>query len=162
MSLYNMLHGMNAGLAMIMSPFLPVPFEEFPRYRDVFMDADDCPKAAKGDIYVYTRMGAGNADCWGSDNDPCDCPACNAIAIIQHPTCTYHYDDDFDCTFRTFVITVDDTHREDFEKVKTGGEIHKASKWYFDKLREIFRGKEKCMEIIEKLQAGPKQEQPHA
>lgn len=158
MSLYNILHGMNTTLALVLSPFLPVRFEEFPRYRDIFLDVTDCPKVAKGDIYVYTRMGAGNANCWGSDNDPCDCPACKAIAIIQHPTCTYHYDDDFDSTFRTFVITVDEVHRKDFETITTMCKIYEASKWYFDTLREIFKDKEKCLALINNLEKEPCQD----
>lgn len=154
MSLYNMLCGMNAQLALVLSPFLPVPFEDFPRYRDIFTDVEDCPEAAKGDIYVYTRMGGGNADCWGSDNDPCDCPGCQAIDIIKHPTCTYHYDDNFDCTYRTFVITVSDDQRDDFEKLKAG-KLCEASKEYYATLREIFAGKEKCLAIIDLMEAGP-------
>jgi hypothetical protein len=149
MSLYNMLHGMNASLALVMSPFLPIRADEFPRFRDIFLGAEDSPFT--GDIFVYTRMGGGNRECWEADpKDPCDCAACVADRIEEATGCVGSYDDDFDCTFRTFVFTVAPEHKNDFNKV-VAGELPKTSDWYKARLREMFAESEKLQALIETL-----------
>lgn len=144
MSMYNLLNGMNAGLGIMVSPFLPMRFDNFPRIRDVFLrDADH-----EGDIFVYTRMGAGNADCWNDSEDDreCDCPGCIAGRIEEN--CFNTYEDEFDCTYKTFVFKVTD-HRDDFEKLLAGKTDF--SEWYVNKLKELFAGSEKSMEFIERV-----------
>ena len=149
MSLYNMVHGMNATLAMLVSPFLPRAADAFPRFRDVFLEADDAP--TKGDIYVYTRMGGGNRECLDDCEDE-SCQACDARHIEAEPTCICRYDDDFDCTFSTFVFRVADEHRADFAAL-LAREYPKLSDWYIAKLRECFCGREKIDALIDKLDA---------
>ena len=70
MSLYNLLHGMNATAVMLLSPFAPTRIDNFPRFRNVFLEDEDAPNPA--DFYVYTRMGDGNRDCYTRDGDDCD------------------------------------------------------------------------------------------
>lgn len=147
MSLYNMLNGMNAGIGILVSPFLPMRFDHFPRIRDVFLRDDD----HEGDIFVYTRMGGGNADCWKDDyggEGECDCPGCIAERIEEN--CFAAYEDDFDFTYKTFVFKVTD-HRDDFEKLLNGK--NDFSEWYINKLKEMFDDSEKSLEFIDKVLA---------
>jgi hypothetical protein len=114
---------MNHELVLFLSPFLPRRADHFPRFRDIFLGADD--SAIKGDIYIYTRMGGGNRECWGdcpNKEDGSLCPACDADALENDERCVHRYDDDFDCTYSTFVFRVSDDDRADFDAVVNGGE----------------------------------------
>lgn len=149
MSLYNVLHGMNANLAVMLSPFLPRRADQFPRFRDIFTSADDSP--VKGDIYVYTRMGGGNRDCWDGCCEERPCIACDAYQLEREPTCVRRYDDDYDCTYSTFVFRVADEHRADFDVLVAGG-LERLSPWYFETLRTQFSGSEKITGFIDSLE----------
>jgi hypothetical protein len=135
MSLYNMIAGMNAELGVLMSPFLPRRADAFPRFRDIFTAATDTE--ITGDIYVYTRMGGGNRDCWESNEDGCSCAAHDAEAIEIHPQCLHRYDDEFDCTYSTFVFCVSDEDRPDYDAL-VAGKPWLVSDRYRAKLRELF------------------------
>lgn len=141
MSLYNMIAGMNAGLAILASPFLPRRADHFPRFRDIFREADDTE--LKGDLYVYTRMGGGNRECWGSEektaDGECACSACDAERIETSPAVIGRYDDDFDCTYSTFVFKVVDEDRADFNAVMAGTPWLTSDR-YRARLREMFAG----------------------
>ena len=50
MSLYNMIAGMNAGLAVLASPFLPRRADHFPRFRDIFREAEQADPAWGGRV----------------------------------------------------------------------------------------------------------------
>lgn len=147
MSLYNMIRGMNANAVILFSPFLPIRADKFPRFRDVFLEADDSP--VKGDIYVYTRMGGGNADCWEEGAEDCTCPACEASKLAKHESCVSRYDDSFDCTFSTFVFKVTE-HRDDFDKLMNGKAVE-VSQWYRDRLKELFSDSEKILEALKPI-----------
>lgn len=136
MSLYNMLNGMNAGLAIVASPFLPRRVDHFPRFRNIFTGADDTE--IKGDFYVYTRMG-GEWDCEEGGKDGCDCYACAVDTIEGDPSCVGSYRDDFDPTYLTFVFRVDDEDRADLDAI-VAGEVEKLSDKYKDRLRKMFAG----------------------
>lgn len=121
MSMYNMMNGMNAELAIIASAVLGYNIQKkFPRFRDIFTEAEDAP--FKADLFIYTRMGGGNRECWGNDTPelPCTCGACTCDGIEEEPWCVGSYDDDFDCTYRTFGIKFTDEQRVVWDKV-----IHK-------------------------------------
>jgi hypothetical protein len=148
MSLYNMVFGMNANLAVIMSPFLPQRADTFPRFRDIFTEAEDAP--VKGDIYIYTRMGGGNRECWEEGKEDCDCCACNADKIEDLDECLYRYDDDFDRTFCTFVFKVKDERREDFNLVALG-KLKETSDWYKETLRNMFADSQKISALIDEI-----------
>lgn len=142
-----MVFGMNASLAVIMSPFLPQKADSFPRFRDIFTDDEEAP--TKGDIYVYTRVGGGNRGCWEDEwKENCDCPACKSDKIEALDGCVCRYDDDYDNTFCTFVFKVPDEKREDFNLVLCG-KITETSDWYKETLRKMFADSEKISALIE-------------
>ena len=136
MSLYNMLHGMNATLVVMASPYLPRRADKFPRFRNIFTSADDT--SIKGDLYVYTRMGGGNAECWEDDEEGCTCGGCDAAGLAGHPLCVGHYDDDFDCTYRTFVFRVPDDLRGSWEALQQGDQRASLTARFRERLAERF------------------------
>lgn len=129
-NMYTMTHKQNITLAFAASCFLGFDVYDFPRYRNVFLKADDCPfKEKQIDFFIYSRMGAGNSEyCW-DENDKfsynCDCPACriNYFENANHELFKVvgQWDDDFDCTYRTHAIKLLKSRKiwEDFRK--TGG-----------------------------------------
>jgi hypothetical protein len=145
MSLYNEVCGMNAGLAIMFSPFLPIRADHFPRFRNIFSEAEDSP--IPGSIFVYTRMGGGNRECWWGDeekfdsDDDCSCFACQADRLEQRPQCAGSYDDEFDSTYRTFVFTVSEEDQPDFNAL-TQGRREDLSERYKARLAEMFA--ERC------------------
>jgi hypothetical protein len=150
MSFYNMINGMNATLAMLLSPFLPIRADKFPRFRDIFLGDDEA--TVKGDIYIYTRMGGGNRECWneGPGGAACECSACEADLIEANNQCVSRYDDDFDCTFCTFVFNVLDEDKNDFLLVTTG-KIKETSDKYKTRLKEMFSDSEKITSLIKEV-----------
>jgi len=154
MSLYNLMHGMNANLAVMISPFLPRAADAFPRFRNVFTEIEDSP--CEGDLYIYTRMGGGNADCWADGSDDCDCGACDAAGIEGEENCVGAFDDSFDCTYKTFVFKIPDDMKKDWEALQEN-RISDLSELYFNKLNELFGHREKISEMIEQLR-NPKPE----
>lgn len=145
MSLYNMMNGMNASGAVVFSPFLPIRADKFPRFRDIFTSDEEAP--TKGDLYIYTRMGGGNAECWENGDDDCNCPACCAAKLEDLPECIAAYDDDFDCTYKTFVFKVPDVMRADFDLVMAE-KIKETSDAYKARLKELFADSKKISEWI--------------
>ena len=144
MSLYNMLNGMNAVLAILVTPFLPRQPTAFPRFRDVFLGAEDLPKEIehRPNILVYTRMGSGNATCWGQQDGGqvstvCQCPACDAERLEEHPDCYGSYEDASDSTYRTFVFHAKDGDRADYDCVRER-RIWDLSDDYRKRLTETF------------------------
>lgn len=133
MTLYNMLHGMNAVPAVILSPFLPRRADDFPRFRDIFNSAEDT--TLKGDIYVYTRIGP--TECWERGERDCECPGCDATRLMQHADCVGSYTDDFDSTYRTFVFRVPDAMRPDWTALQEG-RLADLSTAYRERLRTMF------------------------
>lgn len=123
MSLYNMINDMNVSLAIIVSGVLGFRIDQrFPRFRDVFTAAEDAPWLA--DIFVYTRMGGGNRECWGDDETDdagnCLCPACTCDRLEKEPFIVGSYDDEFDSTYRTFGIKFTDEQRAQWTQIKAG------------------------------------------
>lgn len=135
MSLYNLIHGMNAELVILLAPFLPRRPDQFPRFRNIFTNADDSPVG--GDIYVYTRMGGGNRECCCDDEDD-SCGACVANLIESDPQCKARYDDDFDCTYCTFVFAVSEDMKADYTALTVTGDVSLLSAEYKTKLRAMF------------------------
>ena len=106
MSLYNIMHGFNEELALLVSLILDMRIDlKIPRLRDVFTEADNCPYKDY-DALIYTRMGGGNYQHWeGCPEDfKNGCPFCQLLEIEKLPWCIGGYDDDYDNTFRTLVV----------------------------------------------------------
>ena len=117
MSLYNLVHGMNAPAAVLLSPFAPVPITSFPRFRDVFL--------AEGDddhfYSVYTRVGGENRMCWNEsesdDETPCTCYGCVAEEIESDERCLARVDDEDDSTYCNFNMGILPEDRDDFQVI---------------------------------------------
>ena len=140
MSLYNLINGMNTAAAVALSPFLPRKATDFPRFRDIFLEAEDY-YGDDGDIFIYTRMGGGNRDCWYDGEKDCDCPGCDASRLEGHVQCVDRYDDTYDCTYSTFVWRVSDEDRPDFEALMEGRSADLSDR-YKSRLKEMFLSKE--------------------
>lgn len=141
MSMYNMINGMNGDLAIVISCILGFRIdEEIPRFRDVFLKADDCP-IDDYDFIIYTRMGEGNYECWENYEENCDCPFHKLLKIEESPWYVTGYDDDFDSTYRNLVCKFTPEQKKIFNEVKEKGcaVIEKQAKELFPSL---FKAKE--------------------
>lgn len=120
--LYNMLAGWDQDcvwLAPMLTDENPQSF--FPRFRDCWLGSD-------GDtIEIFTRVGGGNREDY----------ECEIEALRDMPTYQLDYDDDFDCTYATFVFGVPEEWRKDFEHVKNG-EFDKLSEAYVDRMQKCY------------------------
>lgn len=138
MSLYNAINGVNQATFFIL-PMLGKHTDEYPRFRDCFIgelgNADEndqfgIPKKKTSDeevISVYTRVGGGNREDYQEQIDE----------MRKMPTYIKDYDDDFDCTFATFVFGIPEKWKADFEKM-TGGKVSEISDDYKQELKRVF------------------------
>ena len=118
MSIYNMMNGVNQATFYIL-PMLGKHPDEYPRFRDCFISED-------GNIEVYTRVGGGNRNQgYGEDE------------LYGHPNFVTTYDDDFDSTYATYVFSVPNEWKEDFEKITTG-KIAEVSDAYIEQVAKVF------------------------
>lgn len=119
MSLYNLMNGVNLATFFIL-PMLGKHPDEYPRFRDCFIGDDEQT------IKVFTRVGGGNRHCGFGEEE-----------LENHPNFIRTYDDDFDSTYGTYVFSVPDQWKEDFEKVKTG-KILFISDEYFNEIIRVY------------------------
>ena len=90
MSLYNMINGFSNACVFIM-PMLGRKQEEWPRFRDCFVNDDN-------NIEIYTRVGGNNRNQgYGEEK------------LYEDPNFIATYDDDYDNTYATYVFRVPDT-----------------------------------------------------
>jgi hypothetical protein len=125
MSLYNMINGVNPATFFIL-PMLGKHPEEYPRFRDCFIGDDDA-KEYKNCIMVYTRVGGDNREAYAEQLEE----------MYAHPNFVGDFDDDFDSTYATYVFSVPDEWRSDFDAIMLG-QIEKISPEYQTQLRKVF------------------------
>ena len=101
MSLYNMVNGFNPACVWIM-PMLGRRQEEWPRFRDCFVDGDRR-------INIYTRVGGGNRKCGYGEE-----------ALYDDPNFVRTFDDEYDSTYGTYVFNVPERWKADFGKLLEG------------------------------------------
>jgi len=118
MSFYNMANGFNPACVFIM-PMLGRKQDEWPRFRDCFVSQD-------GNIEIYTRVGGANRGCGFGEEE-----------LYKDPNFITSYDDDFDNTYATYVFSVPEKWKEDFDKI-VDGKIRETSLEYQNYLREFF------------------------
>lgn len=118
MSLYNMVNGFNPACVFIM-PMLGRKQDEWPRFRDCFVSQD-------GNIEIYTRVGGANRGCGFGEEE-----------LYKDPNFITSYDDDFDNTYATYVFSVPERWKEDFDKI-VDGKIRETSLEYQNYLRKFF------------------------
>lgn len=122
MSLYNMIAGRNDALIIAFSVILNMRVDkEFPRFRDIFLQADDC-EIKDYDAIIYTRMGGLNFECWNDNKPDCTCSLCKLKKMIE--TCPWiigHYDDESDDTYKNLVIKLTPEQKEIWETIQAQG-----------------------------------------
>lgn len=120
MSLYNLINGVNQSTFFIL-PMLGKHPDEYPRFRDCFVDIDDKT------INIYTRVGGGNRE---SHKDEIE-------ELRKNQNYIRDYDDNFDNTFATFVFSIPEKWKIDFDKLinNKGNEI---SDEYKQELKRVF------------------------
>ena len=97
MSLYNMINGYNPACVFIM-PMLGRKQEEYPRFRDCFVE--------DGMIAIFTRVGSPNKGCGFGEEE-----------LYKDPNYVRDYDDDFDCTYATYLFNVPEKWKADFDAI---------------------------------------------
>ena len=91
------------------------------------VEVDETGAIVDGDeIHVYTRVGGGNRNCGFGEEE-----------LQQHPNYLRDEDDDFDSTYATYIFSVPNEWKEDFEKIK-GGKLKEISQNYKDRLYAVF------------------------
>jgi len=132
MSLYNMINGVRMAAFFIMPMLGEKHPDAYPRFRDCFLSDEEHPKY-DDHIHVYTRVGGGNRGCgYGEDE------------LMAHPNFVATFDDSFDSTYATYVFSVPEEWKEDFEKYKAGNlkgvspELQARIRKVFPKLEEKF------------------------
>lgn len=138
MSLYNAINGVNQATFFIL-PMLGKHPDEYPRFRDCFIggleNADEndqfgIPQKKTSEekvISVYTRVGGGNRDDYESQIEE----------LQKMPNYLRDYDDDFDSTFATFVFSIPEKWKADFDKI-TEGKANEISDDYKQELKRVF------------------------
>ena len=125
MSLYNMMNGTTPATFLIL-PMLGKHPDEYPRFRDCFT-SDGEHKEYDGHIHVYTRTGGGNREGYNKE----------ILEMESHPCYVDNFDDSFDCTFSTWVFSVPEAFKDDFEKV-VSGRIKEVSDKYKKQLYAVY------------------------
>lgn len=117
-----MIAGRNDALVIAFSVILNMRIDqEFPRFRDIFLHADDCERKDY-DAIIYTRMGGSNFECWEDNKPDCTCLVCKLKKMIE--TCPWiidHYDDDFDKTYKNLVIKLTPEQKEIWKTIQAQG-----------------------------------------
>lgn len=103
-----MIRGVNP-LAFFLIPMLGDRHpNSYPRFRDVFISDEENPEY-DDHIHVYTRVGGGNrGEGYGEEE------------LYNHPNFVTTFDDSFDTTYGTYVFSVPDDFKNDFELIKSG------------------------------------------
>ena len=120
--LYNMMFEWNQS-CVLLAPMLTDenPQYFFPRFRDCYLSDD------KEHIEIFTRVGGGNREEYEDEIED----------MRSMPTYVSDYDDDFDCTYATFVFGVPDEWANDFESVKKR-EFDKLSDAYVERMQTCY------------------------
>lgn len=123
-----MVNGVNPAAFFIL-PMLGMHPDEIPRFRDCFVVDEE--------IHVYTRVGGNNrGEGYGED------------MLYSHPNYKTTFDDDFDNTFGTYVFSIPDKWKSDFELI-TSGKGGEVSKEYVDQMIKVYpKLEEKIKEIF--------------
>ncbi len=105
MSLYNMVHGSNPALGLVLA-LLDKPASHFGRLRDAWVEGQEDGSCI---LAVYTRNGGGNREHCGDAEEGLECGCTGCIASYSLPADPLYIsdsDDDYDCTYATFRFRV--------------------------------------------------------
>ena len=118
MSLYNMLNGVNPATFFILPMLGQKHPDNYPRFRDCFVNNNE--------IHVYTRVGGGNRNCEFGEEE-----------LQQHPNYLRDFDDEYDSTYATYVFSIPDEFKNDFDLI-TSGKIKEISEAYKERLYKVY------------------------
>lgn len=118
MSLYNMINGVNPSTFFILPMLGEKHPDNYPRFRNCFINNNE--------IHVYTRVGGGNRDCGFGEEE-----------LQQHPNYLRDFDDEEDSTYATYVFSIPDEFKNDFELI-TSGKIKEISETYKERLYKVY------------------------
>lgn len=125
MSLYNIMHGVTPATFFLMPMLGEKHPEEYPRFRDCFTKDHEHPEW-DNHIHVYTRVGGGNRGSGYGEEE-----------LYKHPNFVATFDDDYDSTFATYVFSIPDEWKEDFDKIESG-KIRDISAAYKERIYKVF------------------------
>jgi len=150
-NMYELIQGVSQA-ALYFLPLLNKHPEDYPRFRDCFMiehhfqikDELPCmlPKEqidlkkdlALNNIYILTRVGGGNRDDYKEEIEK----------LRKNEFYIKDYDDDFDCTYATFVFKIPPEFKQDVNNLANGKiNFREVSQKYKDQIVSILcRGKD--------------------
>lgn len=125
MSLYNMVNGVSPATFFIL-PMLGKHPDEYPRFRDCFLEDEEYPKYDDC-IHVYTRTGGGNREAYEEENE----------AMMAMPEYITDWDDSSDCTYASWIFKVPEKWISDFNAI-TSGNLQDVSKEYREQMKAVF------------------------
>lgn len=113
-----MINGVNPATFFILPMLGEKHPDNYPRFRDCFVDNNE--------IHVYTRVGGGNRNCeFGEEK------------LQQHPNYLRDFDDEYDSTYATYVFSIPDEFKNDFDLI-TSGKIKEISEVYKERLYKVY------------------------
>ena len=124
MSFYNLLNGVNPCTFFIL-PMLGSHPDSYPRFRDCFVKDEEHPEYDNM-IHVYTRVGGGNRGCGFGEEE-----------MMKHENFVTTFDDGFDSTYGTYVFSVPNKWKPDFDKI-LAGDLPKVSDEYKAELYRVY------------------------
>lgn len=124
MNFYNMVNGVTLSTFLIL-PMLGKHPDEYPRFRDCFLKDEEHPEY-DNHIHVYTRVGGGNRGGGYGEEE-----------LYKHPNFIATFDDSFDNTFATYVFSVPDKWKADFDKL-TKGDALAISEEYKTEMKRVY------------------------
>jgi hypothetical protein len=128
-----MINGVNQSNFVIL-PMLGKHANEYPRFRDCF--------ATDGKIKVFTRLGGGNREDYQAEID----------ILRAMPEYVTDYDDEFDCTYATFVFKVPEKWQKDYDLI-IGGSFKDISEEYKQEIYRVYpKLKVQLEEVFAKLE----------
>lgn len=146
MNLYNLMNGVTPA-TFFMLPMIGMHPEEIPRFRDVFLKDEEHPEY-DNHIQVYTRVGGNNRNSgYGEEK------------LEKHPNFIATFDDDFDNTFGTYVFSVPEEWKKDYDKIARG-EFHNLSEEYKTCFSEIYPElKDRFLEFLKGVETMQKEQE---
>ena len=113
-----MINGVNPATFFILPMLGEKHPDNYPRFRDCFVDNNE--------IHVYTRVGGGNRNCEFGEEE-----------LQQHPNYLRDFDDEYDSTYATYVFSIPDEFKNDFDLI-TSGKIKEISEAYKERLYKVY------------------------
>lgn len=127
MSLYNLINGYSPCVLFVL-PMLDKHPDEYPRFRDCFLQDPDRPDLDNY-IHIYTRTGGGNREAYKAENE----------ALRQMPGFVTDFDDAKDSTYASWVFEVPEQWKKDFDVYRCDlGKPNQLSPAYREQMKKVY------------------------